>query len=326
MTLRCSQCSALFENYSQSIGITPVYKPKPPTEGLLPRLTYFQHAVTIDPNNAEAWAALGDGYASLGGDYGGEVPAVMRPKARQAIARALELDSDLAEAYVASAWLKMFDWDEVGAEKDFKRAIELNPNNSAAHRRYAFYLRRQGRFDEALEENRRAADLAPLDIMPQAHLAYIYESAGLPDKAIEQAHRVLELDPNYTSQYVRLGHAYAMKSQWSEALAAYEHVKETDRVDYLSMVAWMWAASGNMRQADAAIAELKEYSEDHYVSPVTFAAYEAKFGDREQAFQWLRKALQERDPALSNIAQDDNFKNLRSDPRFQDIVHQTEVR
>jgi tetratricopeptide (TPR) repeat protein len=154
----------------------------------------------------------------------------MRPKARYAIARALELDPDLAETYIASGWLKMFDWDEVGAERDFKRAIELNPNNSAAHRRYAFYLCFRRRFNEALAEDRVAIDLAPLDIMPQALLAFIYDNAGMADKEIEQANRVLELDPTYTSAYHGLGDAYAMKGEWSKALAAYEHPRRPIRL------------------------------------------------------------------------------------------------
>jgi tetratricopeptide (TPR) repeat protein len=239
---------------------------------------------------------------------------------RFAIAKALELDPNLGDAYVASAWLKMFNWDEVGAEGDFQRAIKLNPNNSEAHRRYAFYLRECNRFDEALEENRRAIDLAPLDIMPQILLAWIYEGQGLADKTIEQANRVLELDPNHTSAYARLGDAYSKKGQWSEALAAYEHVKETDRLGYLSSVAWMWALSGNKPQAEVAMAELKEFSNHNYVSPLFFAAYEAKFGDREVAFQWLENAYQKRDPGMIGLAEEGNFAGLRSDPRFHDLV------
>jgi TolB-like protein/DNA-binding winged helix-turn-helix (wHTH) protein/Tfp pilus assembly protein PilF len=291
------------------------------SERLKKAIAYLEHAVAIDPNNAEAWAALGDGYASLGGDYAGEAPEEMRPKARMAIARALELDPNLAEGYVALAWLKMFDWDEAGAEKDFKHAIELNPNDSAAHRRYAFFLRFQNRFDEALEENRRAIDLAPLDIMPQIHLALIYQSAGLPDKEIAQLNRVLELDPGYTTAYSRLADAHTIKGQWPEALAALEHIKQTDKVGYSNGVAWIMASSGNMREANAAMADLKEYSRNNYVSPIVFASFEAKFGSRELALQWLQKAYKERDPRLVKI-DDDSFDNLRSDPRFQALAQQ----
>jgi TolB-like protein/DNA-binding winged helix-turn-helix (wHTH) protein/Tfp pilus assembly protein PilF len=294
-------------------------------ERLKKAIAYFQRAVAIDPNNAEAWAALGDGYASLGGDYEAEDPAVTRPKARSAIARALELDPNLAEAYIASGWLKMFDWGEGGAERDFKRAIELNPNNSAAHRRYAFYLDLRGRINEALAEDRLAIDLAPLDIVPQALLARIYGSAGMADKQIAQANRVLELDPTYTSAYLLLGDAYSMKGEWSKALGAYEHIKEIDRVSYLNSVAWMWGLAGSKHQAEAAMAELKEFSSHNYVSPTYFAAYEARFGDPEVAFQWLQKAYREHDPQIITIAEDDRFKNLRSDSRFQDLVRRIEV-
>lgn len=282
-------------------------------------IAYFQQAVAIDPGNAEAWAELGDGYASLGGDYEAEDPSVMRPKARVAIAKALELDPGLADGYIASAWLKMYDWDAVGAERDFQRAIELNPNNSNAHRRYSFYLRTQNRFNEALEETNRAIDLAPLDIMPQIHLAVIYENAGMADKAIEQANRVLELDPNLTSAYRRLGEAYALKHQWAQAIAAFEHVKQSDRVCYLGSVAMVWAASGNTHKAEAAMAELRKYSEHNYVSPFRFAGYEAKFGDQHEALQWLKKAYQQHDPGMIEIEIDYGFVNLRSDARFQEL-------
>jgi TolB-like protein/DNA-binding winged helix-turn-helix (wHTH) protein/Flp pilus assembly protein TadD len=290
------------------------------TERLKKAVAYFQQAATIDPTNAEAWARLGDSYASLE-EFGTADPIVTTPKARAAIQKALELNPDFAEAYIASGWLKMFDWDEAGAERDFERAIELSPNNSETHRRYAFYLRERGRYDEAVEENKRAMELAPLDIMPQIHLAYIYECAGLADKEIEQLNRVLELDPNYTTAHLRLGNAYALKGRWSEAIAAYEKVKETpDKIGYLTGIAWIWAASGNKHQAERAMAELKEVSRNSYVSPLIFAAYEARFGNRDEAFSLLEKAYQTHQPRLINLNRDHDFDRLRSDPRFLDLL------
>jgi tetratricopeptide (TPR) repeat protein len=282
-------------------------------------LSLFEQAVAIDPNNALAWARIGHCYASLGGDYGTEDPKVTRPKARAAIAKALELDPELPEAYIASGWLKMFDWDKEGAERDFRRAIELSPNNSEAHRRYAFFLRDRRRFDEAIAEDKRAIDLAPLDIMPQTLLSLIYGEAGLVDKQIEQIHRVLELDPNYRTTYLLLGNAYAKKGQWSDAISSYEKVKETDPLGYLSGVAWIWAMSDNRTEATRAKSELLEFAKHNHVSPYYFANYEARFGDREAAFKWLEKAYDERDPGIVDLDQEDNFAQMRSDPRFKSL-------
>ena len=282
-------------------------------------ISLFEQAVAIDPNNARAWAGIGQCYAALGGDFGTEDPKVMRPKARAAIAKALELNPELPEAYIASGWLKMFDWDKQGAEGDFRRAIELSPNNSEAHRRYAFFLRDRRRFDEAIKEDRLAIDLAPLDIMPQILLSLIYEDAGLLDKEIEQVRRVLELDPNYKTAYLRLGNVYAKKGQWADAISSYEKVKQTDPLGYLAGVAWTWAMSGDKAEAKRAKSELLEFSKHNHVSPYYFANYEARFGDREAAFKWLEKAYEERDPGIVDLDQEDNFAQMRSDPRFQKL-------
>jgi TolB-like protein/Tfp pilus assembly protein PilF len=280
---------------------------------------YFQQAIAIDPNNAEAWAALGDSYASLGSDIGVADPAAMRPKAHSAIAKALELDPDLSEAHATSGRLKLwYDWDWAGAEREFKRAIELNPNNSTAHLYYAHYLQLRRRFDEALEENRRAIDLAPLDILASAHLAWFYCDARLADKTIEQSKRVLEMDPAMTGIYGFVACGYELKGQWSEAIAAYEQGRKLDRPN-LSGVAYAWAASGNRLQAEAALAELTEFSKHSYVSPLSFAEYYAALGHRDKAFQWLERAYQERATEMIDLEVNYRFDTLRSDPRFHDL-------
>ena len=281
---------------------------------------YFHQAVAIDPNNAEAWAALADSYSSLGADIGAADPAAMRPLARAATVKALEIDPDLSEAHVTSGWLKLwYDWDWAGAEREFKRAIELNPNNSTAHTRYAHYLQLRKRFDEALEENRRAIDLAPLDILSSIHLAWLYSDQRQADKTIQQSKRVLEMDPAFTGAYGILASGYELKGQWSEAIAAYEHVKEFNKGWYLAGVAYAWAASGNRHQAEAAIMELTEFSKHNYVSPISFAEYYAALADRDKAFRWLDRAYRERATEMIGLDVNHRFDNLRSDPRFQDL-------
>jgi TolB-like protein len=284
-------------------------------------LPYFKQAVSIDPNNAEAWAELSDSYAHLGADLGAADPAAMRLQASAALAKALKLDPDLAEAHAASGWLKLwYDWDCAGAELEFQRAIELNPNNSAAHRYNAHSLQIRGRFDEALEENRRAIDLAPLDILAHAHLAWLYSDARMGDKTIEQGKHLLEMDPTYTGAYIWLGRGYELKGQWPEAIAAYEHLREDYKGTYLFGVAHVWAASGNRPKAEAAMAELTEFSRHNYVSPLGFAELYARLDDREMALQWLERAYRERAIGMLGLNRDDAFDKLRSDPRFQDVT------
>jgi TolB-like protein/DNA-binding winged helix-turn-helix (wHTH) protein len=283
---------------------------------------YFEQAVALDPNYAEAWAGLGNSYSFFSDVLVSEKRAEIRSKARAAIAKALELDPDLAEAYNASAWLEMGDWDWVGAERDLKRAIELDPNYSIAHRTYAHYLMLHRRFDEALKENRLAIDLDPIDILGSAHLIQIYEAQQQPDKVIAQCKRILEMDPAHIGVYDPLARAYARKGQWSDSIATYDHLKEIHLLSdmgYLANVAPVWAASGDKQKAEAAMAVLREEATHRPVPQWVFINYEARFGDREKAFQLLEKAYQERSSGLGNIEINDNFDNLRSDPRFQDL-------
>ena len=153
--------------------------------------------------------------AARNGDQQTVDPNSVRSQARDALAKAIELDPDLAEAHSSIGWYKMwFDWDSPGAERELLRGIELSPNNSSAHRYYAFYLRIRGRLDEALEQNSRAMELSPLDILPQAHLAGIHLARGEQDKVMEQANRVLEIDPGFTGVYMAMTAVYEARHQW----------------------------------------------------------------------------------------------------------------
>jgi TolB-like protein/DNA-binding winged helix-turn-helix (wHTH) protein/Tfp pilus assembly protein PilF len=291
-------------------------------------LAYFQRAVASDPGSAEAWAALGDCYASLGGDQGSADPNSVRPLARDALTKALELDPDLAEAHSSMGWYKMwFEWDSPGAEREFLRGIELSPNSSTAHRYYAFYLRIRRRFDEALEQNRLAMELSPLDILPQGLLVMIYAAQGEEEKVLAQANRVLEIDPDFTGVYVGIAGVFRARHQWREAYAALEHVKNSYRTDYLFGVASVAASAGDMRRARSAMADLEEYARHDYVSPLAFAFYEAKFGDREKAFQWLEKGFKEHatdmielDVEGVNSLSDPTCGFGASDPRFRELI------
>jgi TolB-like protein/DNA-binding winged helix-turn-helix (wHTH) protein len=189
---------------------------------------YFREATGKDPGNAEAWAALAGCYASLGADIGAVDPAKVAPEARAAVAKALELDPNLAEAHGALARIKLwYDWDWAGSEREYRRAIELNPNDSMIHAGYSHYLLVRKRFDEALAENRRALELAPLDILGSMHLAWIYFDAREADQTLAQSKRVLEMDPGFTGAYLYVARGYELQGKWPEAIAAYAQARDT---------------------------------------------------------------------------------------------------
>ena len=281
---------------------------------------YFRQAVGIDPGNAEAWAALAGCYASLGSDIGSVDPAKVAPEARAAVAKALELDPNLAEAHGTLARIKLwYDWDWAGSEREYRRAIELNPNDSMIHVLYSHYLLVRKRFDEALEENRRALDLAPLDILCSMHLAWLYYDSHDGQKTVAQSKRVLEMDPAFTGAYLYVARGYELQGKWPEAIAAYGQARGSYGVQYLAGVAHAWAASGDRRQAEGALAKLKEFSNQNYVSPLMFAEYYAALGDRDRAFEWLERAYRQRAPGLIELEVSYVWDNLRTDPRFRSL-------
>src|SRR5262249_8822360 len=158
----------------------------------------------------------------------------------------LQLDPDLAEAHTALAWIKLwYDWDWSGAEQEFRRSLELNANDSAAHRQYSHYLQLRKRFEEGIAENNRAIALAPLDILPSIHLAWLYADARDGAKAVAQSQHVLEMDPNFTGAYLLLSRGYELQGKWEEAMAALEKAKAPYPHAYLAGVAYIAAASGD---------------------------------------------------------------------------------
>ena len=282
-------------------------------------ISYFQKAVDLDPNNAPAWTELGYANASLGSDIGVVDRAKVLGPARNAVARALEIDPNLAEAHTAVAWIKLwYDWDWSGSEQEFRRSLELNPNDSVTHREYSHYLQVRKRFDEAVEENRRAIDLSPFDLLASAHLAWVYIDARDGVKAVQQSQHVLDMDPSFTGVYMLMAEGFVLQHRWDEALAAYAKINNFPQ-DVAVGVAYIRAVSGNKAQARAALVELTEYSRHNYVSPVGFAGCYTAMGERDKAFEWLEMAYKERAPGLISLEVNFRLDALRSDPRFHDL-------
>jgi len=294
-------------------------------EGLRKSLEYYQQAIERDPNFALAYSGLADTYNLLGAaDASGAMPPdEALPKAKAAALRALEIDDNLAEPHVSLAHVKYyFDRDWATAEREYKRAIELNPNYPTAHSWYAVYLMSAGRFDEALVQVRRAQELDPLSLPINMALGWVLLTARQNDQSVDQLRKTLEMDPNFVLTHHRLGMVYEQQGKYDEAIAEFKQVLSLSpgKPIGIATLARAYALSGNRTEAQKGLAELLKLSKQRYVSPASIAQLYAALGDKDQAFAWLEKADTEHDANLARLKVDPRFDNLRSDPRFADLM------
>ncbi len=285
-------------------------------------IDYYQQAIRIDPNYALAYAGLADAYHSLG--YSSAPPKDVVPKAKAALAKALEIDDQLAEAHTVLGLIKYtHDWDRPGAEKAFKRALELNPNSEIVHRLYALFFMSSGRFDEALAEVNRALDLDPVSVIDHRNKGMILHLARQYDRAIEQLQKTLELNPNLPMIYVWLEQAYAAKGDYEQAIAA--DLKQTTlsgaSPEEVAALRGAYTASGWKGYWRKKLDSLKEKAKQgSYVEPYEFVLLYVRLGEKDQAFAWLEKSYQERNFDLNAIEVNPFFDGLRSDPRYRDLL------
>jgi len=287
-------------------------------EGLKTGLKYFEQAIEKDPGYALAYAGLADSYVVLV-DWSFFPPKEAHPKARAAAMRALEIESTLAEARTALAWVRYkYDWNWLEAERGFKRALELNPNYATGYQWYAEFLMAMGRFDEALVEIRRAQELDPLSLIISAIKGYILYYARQYDLAIEQCRKTLEMDPNFVPAHLYLLWCYAQKGMDEEAIAEYQILQELiGKVALLNYVAVVPMERSELRKA---LDELIKLSQQIYVPPTSIALIYVSLDEKDQAFQWLEKAYEERDMRMPFLKVWPGFDPLRDDPRFQDLL------
>jgi TolB-like protein/Tfp pilus assembly protein PilF len=293
------------------------YLNKETAEGGRKALDYFSQAIEKDPNYALAYAGLADSYAPLPN----ESPNLARLKAKAAIIRALAIDDNLPEAHVAFANIKWSDWDWTGAEQEFRRAIELNPNYAPAHDGNAMLLASIGRFDEGFREIKRAQQLDPLSLIINRHVGTMFLFARQYDQALVQLKKNLDLDPGYFFTYVDLGWAYVRKGMYQEAIANFQRATDLEPENLFAIAGLGHANAqwGKKDKAQAMLARLSELSKQRFVAPYYFAIVYAGLENRDQAFAWLEKAYQEHDE-FSDLKVAPMFENLHSDPRFADLV------
>ena len=289
------------------------------TEDWKQALQYFNAAVEKDPNYALAYAGLANAYISMVADS--LLPkAEAIPKAKEAATKALQLDDSLAEAHVASARIMTYyDWDWAGAEREFKRAIELNSNSGDAHREYAAYLTNVGRSEQAVAEAKRARELDPLTLITNFQVAWALIGARRYDEAISESQRSVERFPN---AHFWIGLALLGKGMNDEAIKEFKQALSSSQTGPMvkASLAYAYAVTGKRDQAKNILAEFAKLFKDGRSSPYYIAMIYAGLGDKDQTFAWLEECYRERSrPLASGINVNPMWDGIRSDPRFDNL-------
>jgi len=303
------------------------YWSKTTLEGLQKGIEYFEQAIAKDPGNAQAYAGLAGCYNDLGGGMAYLPPKENFAKAKAAATKALEINDTLAEAHTALGWVEWgYDWDWSSAEREFRRAIDLDPSSSVAHGRYAIYLATMGRFDEGIAEGRRAQELDPLSQHIVGFLGYEYLAAGRFDESISQYKKAIELDPTTTWLHAALGWAYARKGMYAQAIAEHErmgvqaYAVSGENQVVASGLAWIYALAGKRHNALAMLERFNELSSQTYVDFYNVGYIYAGLGDKDRAFESLEKGYAQRSAGMPFLKGDPFWYNVRSDPRYADLL------
>jgi len=281
----------------------------------------FQEAIDKDPGYALAYAGLADCY-TVYPSHAGVTPAESYPRAKQAALRALEIDETLAEPHAALAFAKMFyDRDWPGAEKEFRRALELNPDYATVHQWYGQYLEAVGKPAEALASVKRAADLDPLSLTVHATLGRTLLFQNRHAEALEAIRKTLEMDPNFVLARWYLGRAYEYKGMYREAILEYEKGLKIapDNPDLIGSLGYVHARLGERSEARKRAVQLQSV-QPGYSRPYEVALIHVGLGERDLAFEWLEKAREQSAPPMTWVKVEPRLESLRSDPRFRALV------
>lgn len=299
-------------------------------EGFQRSLAYFQAAARKDPSYAPAYAGLADVYATLW--YNGTTPfRSVEQYWRPAAQKAVQLDANLAESHVSLAATRLvYDWDWAGAEQEITYALSLNPSYATGHHWYALLLSAQGRHDSAISEMRLAEELDPLSVIIVASGGWMYMHARRYDEAIVQFRRALELDSLCAPARSGLGEIYESKGKNEEALWEYLCLAKVTGGSFATIKGGFANAESRLRTAYKSsgwqgywteeLSQLQEIARKTYVSSFHIAAVNARLQRRDEAFQWLEKAYQERSTNIIFCAVDPNMENLKGDPRYEEFL------
>lgn len=310
-----------FEGYDLYLKGLYFFNKRTPAD-LQVAIQYFEQAAAKDPSSARAYAGLAKGYAILS-EYSNQTEAVLMLKARAAASRALQIDENSSEAHTALALIvQNHDWDWQKSEKEFRRAIELNPNDATARHWYAEHLMWRGRFDEALDQSERAHQLDPLSLIIAADNGAILYFSRNYDAAIEKWRSVQDMDPSFMRAHLIVG-AYVEKGMFADAVAENEKLRPTiSDVAYWGWRAYVDGRAGQLHEAQQAIGKLLEIEKNRSIDPVAIAQAFAGMGDKDQALAWLEKAYAQRSSGLTSLKVDPAYDVLRREPKFEDLLRQ----
>ena len=283
---------------------------------------FFQQAIEADPGYALAYFGLAEAYRTLS-LIGDRRPKELFPLAKAAATKAVQIDESLAESHASLAFIHMwFDWDWVGAEREARRAIALNPNSAFAHYAWAHVLSNLGRHQEAIAEAARARELDPVSLLFNAREGAVFYYAGRNNEARERLQKTVELDPNFWIAHLYLGHVYLEKKNYPEAIAEFTKARDFSRGNSqtISMIGYVSALAGDTAKARAILGELKSRSAHEYVPRYNIAVVHLALVEQDEVFAWLEKAYEEHDVLMSFLKIDPKWDSVRSDPRFVAIL------
>ena len=297
------------------------YWNKRATEWLQKGVEHFRQAIALDPGYAPAHAGLSDSYTLL------VVREAVSPEegfaqAKAAATTALKIDESFAAAHASLGHAMLHNWEWEMAEKELRRAIELNPGYPSAHHWYSEHLTAMGRCEESIMELELAGELDPLSLVISADLGRAFYYARQYDRVIAQEARTLEMDPDFWLSHINLGRSYTPKGMHAEAIGALQKARELSagNTEVLSLLAFAYAAAGHRDEALKLLGELSERAEQSYVPPYHFAIVHAGLGEKDRAFEWLARAYERHAVDLFTLKVEPMFDPLRPDPRFTVLV------
>jgi len=333
LTLTTEEQKQLARHYTENAEAYQLYLKgryhwnKRTEEDLRKAIEFFEQAIKIDSEYALAYSGLADAYISF--DFHGLLPPwETMPKATAAARRAIRLDSNSAEAHTSLASVKLiYDRDWAVAEKEFKLALELNPNYAHAHNWYSQYLMATGQIEESLKESLIALKLDPFDLGTNLHMGWHYLHAHDYDQAIEQLKKVIELDSNFYLAHLLLGMAYEQRGDFSEALTEFqEALKLEDSPVLLGFLGYTYAALGARSKARELLDELQERAKKSYVPPYSMALIYSCLEGPNKAFEYLDEAVTKGNQWITWLKISPEFDSLRSDPRFEALLQRVNVK
>jgi TolB-like protein/DNA-binding winged helix-turn-helix (wHTH) protein/tetratricopeptide (TPR) repeat protein len=282
-------------------------------------IQFFEHVLATNPRDARGYAGLADSYVALSDYY--VAPSEILPKAKSASLKALELDDKLAEAHTSSGVVRfLYDWDWPGAEKEFKRAIELNPSSADAHVWYGVFLAQMERGREAIAELKRSEALDPLSLSVHMNAGWVYYLLRQNEKAIEQWGTALDLEPQFAVSHSAIWVGYLRSPDFARLMAALGRGSSGDDPMELAALGGLYAVSGDTARARAVLFKLRAMSRQRYVCPYEMATTHAILGDKDEAIAYLRRGYEEHSACIPDIKTDPRLDALRADPRFQELL------